>query len=174
MFKNGGYDFTVVPSSIKENMPMISDMTSVPMFLSLKKALDVETKVPLDDHSLIVAADTIVYKDKIIGKPAGREEANDILCSLAGTYHHVITGVTLIKAHTFERRCFNSVSTVYMKPFTADDISDYLNTDEPYDKAGGYAIQGYFSRFIDHYTGSLENIIGFPMEEARKLIAAML
>ncbi len=174
MFKNRGYDFKVIPSSIDERPPRISTMTSVPMFLSLKKALDVESRISVSGPALIIAADTVVYKERVIGKPSSRQEAEDILCSLAGTGHHVITGVTIMKAHTAVKRCFNAVSAVYFKPFTAADISAYLNTDEPYDKAGGYAIQGYFSRYIDHYEGSLDNIIGFPMEEAEKIIAAML
>ena len=147
-------------------------MTELPMFLSLKKAMDVESRS--EDGSIVIAADTIVYTDRPVGKPVDEEDAKDMLLSYSGSSHYVITGVSMIKAHTDTRLSFASISRVYFKEFTYGDISEYLKTEEPYDKAGAYAIQGWFGKYISGYDGSLDNIIGFPMEEVEAYLKAML
>ena len=138
------------------------------MFLALKKALSVEENLSAElkeKNPYIMAADTIVYNDKIIGKPENEADALEILMNLSGKAHYVVTGVAVIKAGTTARTVFSSITKVYFREYTADDIADYLKTDEPYDKAGAYAIQGYFGRFVERYEGSLNNVIGFPLEE---------
>ncbi len=163
----------VIPADIEENSPVYDGKTETCMFLALKKALHVEENLSTElknSHPYILAADTVVYNNKIIGKPKDESDALRILMELSGKSHYVITGVAIIKAGTSLRTVFNSMTEVYFKEYTADDIADYLKTDEPYDKAGGYAIQGYFGRFIDRYDGSLSNVIGFPFEEILKML----
>lgn len=168
MMKANNINPIVIPADIEENSPVYGGKTETCMFLALKKALSVEESL---NHELkeknpyILAADTIVYNDKIIGKPENEADALEILMNLSGRAHYVVTGVAVIKAGTAVRTVFSSITKVYFKEYTAEDIADYLKTDEPYDKAGAYAIQGYFGRFVERYEGSLNNVIGFPLEE---------
>lgn len=165
IMRNHGIDPIIMPSDIEENPPLYEGLHETPMFLALKKALDIESKTASDCKDYIIAADTIVYSDHAIGKPEDKEDALEILMSLSGKKHFVATGCAIIKAHKPVRRCFTVVTEVHFKSYTAEELDDYLNTDEPYDKAGAYAIQGYFGRYIDHFEGSLDNVIGFPWEE---------
>lgn len=168
MMKANNINPIVIPADIKENAPVYGGKTETCMFLALKKALSVEENLSAElkeKNPYILAADTIVYNDKIIGKPENEADALEILMNLSGKAHYVVTGVAVIKAGTTARTVFSSITKVYFKEYTAEDIADYLKTDEPYDKAGAYAIQGYFGRFAERYEGSLNNVIGFPLEE---------
>lgn len=168
MMKANNINPIVIPADIDENTPVYGGKTETCMFLALKKALSVEENLSAElkeKNPYILAADTIVYNDKIIGKPENEADALEILMNLSGKAHYVVTGVAVIKADTTVRTVLNSITKVYFKEYTADDIADYLKTDEPYDKAGAYAIQGYFGRFVERYEGSLNNVIGFPLEE---------
>ena len=168
MMKANNINPIVIPADIEENAPVYGGTTETCMFLALKKALSVEENLSAElkeKNPYILAADTIVYNDKIIGKPENEADALEILMNLSGKAHYVVTGVAVIKAGTTARTVFSSITKVYFREYTADDIADYLKTDEPYDKAGAYAIQGYFGRFVERYEGSLNNVIGFPLEE---------
>ena len=168
MMKANNINPVVIPADIEENTPLYGGKTETCMFLALKKALSVEANLSTElktDNPYILAADTIVYSDRIIGKPENKADALKILMELSGRAHYVVTGVAVIKAGTTSRTVFSSITKVYFKEYTAEDIADYLKTDEPYDKAGAYAIQGYFGKFVERYEGSLNNVIGFPLEK---------
>ena len=176
MMKSNGINPMVIPAKIKENTPLYDGKTETCMFLALKKALAVEEGLSDEQKSdcpYILAADTVVYSDKIIGKPHDKADALEILMSLSGKAHYVVTGVAILKAGTTMRTVFSSITKVYFKEYTAEDIAAYLETDEPYDKAGAYAIQGYFGRYVDHYEGSLNNVIGFPLEQIIPVLEEM-
>lgn len=165
MLKQHGISAKIMPSDYKEKAPLYDGMLETPMYLSFMKAADVESVLPQNENPYIIAADTIVYSDKVLGKPKDKDDALEILMSLSGKSHYVVTGYTVIKAHTNIKSVNTCITEVVFDTYTENDIADYLNTDEPYDKAGGYAIQGYFSRFIKEYHGSLDNVIGFPLDE---------
>lgn len=120
------------------------------------------------DGIYIIAADTVVCKDRIIGKPADRQEAFQILSELKGSAHFVITGTTILKINTPLRHCFYDITKVYFKDYSDDELNAYVDTEEPYDKAGAYAIQGTFGKYVDHIEGSINNVIGFPWERIEK------
>ena len=145
------------------------------MYLSLAKALHTAEQAT----GLIIAADTVVvYGGEIIGKPADEEEAFRILQRLRGRAHQVITGVCVIdnsgcgeeknagseqtSMPLAEKRCFYEVTDVYFGDYSDETLRAYVRTPEPYDKAGGYAIQETFGQYIDHIEGDLDNVIGFP------------
>ena len=118
----------------------------------------------LSGNMPIIAADTIVYYDTIIGKPKDKNDALNILMKLSGNEHKVYTGVSILSTLNENTDIsFTEETSVYFKKYSEDDLADYLNTDEPYDKAGAYAIQGYFSRFIDHIEGDYDNVVGLPL-----------
>ena len=113
----------------------------------------------------ILAADTIVYLDEIIGKPKDKEDALKILMNLSGKEHKVYTGVAILplKKDTDSPILFSEETSVFFKSYTEEDLAEYLETDEAYDKAGAYAIQGYFGKFIDRIEGDYENVMGLPV-----------
>ena len=201
MMKEHGYDPIVMPADIEENIPQHSSMTDTVMFLSLKKAQWVQDKIKEEDPELyakcpvIIASDTIVYKDEIMGKPKDYEDGFKMLSALRGDFHYVVSGVAIIKVeppkaftldgdsnvpldplagYTQRTEVFYDITKVYFKDYSDEELDAYLKTDEAYDKAGGYAIQGTFAKYIDHYEGSLTNVIGFPWEKFEEKFAALI
>lgn len=176
MMRRHGYNPEIRPSDIDEILPEDIGMKDAVMFLALKKALDVESRCtfPEDQGKLIIAADTIVYKDGILGKPADRADAFSMLNRIKGTSHEVATGVAIIEAGCANKLVFCDATKVFCKDYTDAELNAYLDTDEPYDKAGAYAIQGIFAKHIDHYEGSFDTVVGFPwdiIEEKLKAFA---
>ena len=154
------------------------------MLLATKKALAAEniylsnnstsiTPDTIKELPIIIAADTIVYNGKIIGKPVGEEDAFNMLNELRSKVHHVMSGVCILIPGTKRRRVFYEKTEVFFKDYSDDFLNKYVKTPEPYDKAGGYAIQGKFAKFVDHYNGDYDNVVGFPLrgflKEVQKL-----
>ncbi|MDD4389658.1 MAG: Maf family protein [Eubacteriales bacterium] len=168
---------TIIIPKCTEILPENIEMQDAVMFLALKKALWAEEYIKEKEleykKSLIIAADTVVYYNKIIGKPKDKSDAFDILNTLRSNVHYVATGVALINTLSYEKRGFCDVTKVFFKDYSDEELKAYLETDEPYDKAGAYAIQGTFSKYIDHIEGDLNNVIGLPLyktlEEINKL-----
>lgn len=161
-----GINPVIFPADVDETIPEGAGMEDAVMYLALKKALFVEQMVLKENHEhpVIIAADTVVYKDKIIGKPKDRQDAYDTLWSLRAKEHFVATGVCILQAETSIRHCFYEITKVFFKDFTDQELNAYLDTPEPYDKAGSYAIQGKFGQYVDHIEGDLNNVIGFPWD----------
>lgn len=191
MMRLHGIEPLIMPASIEENIPSKHGMCETVMFLALKKAKAAENEyltvqkalLPIDDSNLsndtkllndteqrpvILAADTIVYKGEIMGKPQNREDAFRMLSSLRNDFHYVVTGCALVEAASENARVFAEVTKVYVKDFSNEELNAYLDTDEPYDKAGAYAIQGAFGVYIDHIEGDYDNVVGFPWERIEK------
>ena len=124
----------------------------------------------LSDGEVLITADTVVLlQDRILGKPSGREGAIGMLRDLSGRNHRVITGVTLRRRDGIET--FDSRTEVWFKPLTDEEILYYVDTFQPYDKAGAYGIQewiGYVG--IERIEGSFYNVMGLPVQ---KLIARL-
>ena len=179
MMRTRGIEPLVMPADIDENLPKVHGMCETVMFLALKKAQDVAERLSslpncTENGSIIVAADTIVYKDgEIMGKPADREDAFRMLDKLRNDFHYVVTGVALLAYGRQLTRVFAEVTKVYFKDYPDSELEGYLDTDEAYDKAGAYAIQGYFAKHIDHIEGSYENVIGFPWDRIESEIWKM-
>lgn len=176
MMKEKGYNPQIMPADVNENLPFDMSMESSVMYLAAKKALWVEQQLKEKNEAsdqLIISADTVVYKDKIIGKPETPDEAFRTLSSLQNDYHYVATGVCLMKAGNPVRKTFYEVTKVFFTDIPEDELKAYVQTEEPYDKAGGYAIQGTFAKYIDHFEGDYDNVVGFPWsrieEELKKL-----
>lgn len=180
MFQNRGLTPQILPSEVEENLPWELSMEQTVMYLALKKARDVAGRLAAAaeqtepaERRLVVAADTVVYKDGIIGKPADTEDAVRILEALRGKQHFVATGVAIMEAGTGRQRVFCQVSKVWFKDYSRQEILDYAATGEPLDKAGGYAIQGGWGPYVDRYEGDYDNIIGFPWERFLEELAVM-
>ena len=120
---------------------------------------------PLGGKDILITADTVVIADGcILGKPAGRETALDMLRSLSGRSHSVITGVTLRNGS--RSRTFDSRTMVFFKQLSDEEIDYYVDRYRPYDKAGAYGIQewiGYVA--IERIEGSFYNVMGLPVQK---------
>lgn len=138
------------------------------MEISRRKAAAVAAR---HSDSIIIAADTLVFADGALGKPHTPERAKEMLRSLAGNWHHVYTGITVI--NTRSDRVLRNVdkTRVHLVPMTEQEIDAYVATGEPLDKAGAYGIQGMGGMFVDRIDGSYSNVVGLPMSMLRIMLA---
>lgn len=172
ILKNHGIDPIVIPANADETLPDRIGMEEAVRLLALKKARAVFACIERDNYGegYIIGSDTIVYKDEIMGKPIDRNDARKMIETIRGTYHFVSTGVALIDIKSGEEIVLNDVTKVFCKNYSDEDIEEYLDTDEPYDKAGAYAIQGIFGKYIDRYEGDFENVVGLPFHIIEKFL----
>ncbi len=125
-----------------------------------------------DGPFIIIGADTTVELDgKIFGKPESRAEAEEMLASLSGNTHSVVTAFAVLDTATDKCLIRAVRSLVTMRELSKDEISEYVATGECDDKAGAYAIQGGAAKFIETIQGSYSNIVGLPVEEVRDALA---
>lgn len=135
--------------------------------VELAKALSTEKATLVarnHQNALVIAADTFIVLDgHVLGKPHTETEARQMLESLNGKSHRVITGLTILDTDS-DRIISRAVETrVHMKKLAPDEIESYIRTGEPLDKAGGYAIQGLGAVLIDNIEGDFFNVIGLPL-----------
>jgi septum formation protein len=167
-----GLDFDVVHSRVEEGdvIPGESPQEHV-LRLSEAKALDVGSQYP--DH-WVIGADTVVYLDgTILGKPRNREEATEMLTLLSGREHWVLTGFTLRHAGKGKEDREAVQTAVKVKLLTEAEIKWYVQTGEPFDKAGGYGIQGIGSFMIESIRGSYTNVVGLPLCEVVRMMSRL-
>lgn len=132
--------------------------------LSYTKARDVFERGNRD--AVVIGADTIVVVDEeVLGKPKDENEAFSMIKKLQGDIHQVYTGVSIIweqnnNTHVSSFVAMTEVELYYMSD---EEIRKYIATSEPYDKAGGYAIQGYFARYVKQIKGDYNNVVGLPI-----------
>ena len=127
----------------------------------------------IEGDAAVLAADTIVVlEDEFLGKPETKNDAFNMLESLSNRAHTVYTSVILIIRRRGEEIIeLNTVATeVSFRKLFVEEIVEYIKTDEPFDKAGAYAIQGLAVSFIDHVSGSFTNVIGFPLKTVIEML----
>ena len=164
-------NYRIIPSSFDEEKlkSSIKDPEELVKELSYGKATEVLEKVSANeknnmDEFVIIAADTIVYFDgNVLGKPKDEKDAFNILSKLQGNENYVYTGMTVfIKSnnnHKIKESVCTSKAVVKMKNMSKNQILDYIETKEPLDKAGAYAIQGIGNKYIESYIGSFDVIV---------------
>lgn len=161
LLANLGYSFEIKVYEVDETIDINKTPYENVKELGLKKAME---KAELDHGNILIGCDTIVvYNNKIYGKPKDGMDAFNMLKSLSGKAHEVMSGVGVI----YKDKIYNfvEVSKVYFKELSDEDINNYIKTGECFGKAGSYAIQGIGKSLVDHYEGSLNNIIGLPTEK---------
>ena len=155
----------IIVSHVEEKIT--SDVPAeVVMSLAEQKAVDVAKEMP--EGTVILGSDTVVAADgKILGKPKSHEEAYEMIRRLAGRSHQVYTGVCLVKKEPEGEAdtvvSFYDETDVNVSPMTEKEIREYADSEEPMDKAGSYAVQGFFARYIDGLKGSYANVMGLPV-----------
>ncbi|HXX15312.1 MAG TPA: Maf family protein [Candidatus Eremiobacteraceae bacterium] len=162
ILRDAGISFSVLSSAVDETPYPNETPQQVVQRLANAKAELVAARAV--GPAILVAADTVVVLDgQILGKPRSTEDARRMLQLFSGRTHSVVTGVSLIRLPEMERRQFIETTLVTFAPLSSADISRYLATDEPYDKAGAYAIQGHAGRYIPRIEGCYFNVVGLPL-----------
>lgn len=156
-----GIEFDVIPADIDEQIDYNNDLVKEIQKLSFQKANAV-----FQDHqdNIVIGSDTIVFIDnKVLGKPKSKQEAKEMLHRLSGKTHQVVTGVTIISKEKTDT--FASVTDVTFYELTDEEIETYVESVEPLDKAGAYAIQGKGSEFVRSINGDYYTVVGLPIAE---------
>lgn len=164
-----GLDFEVMSSSVTEEIRDDELPEQIVMGLAFQKAIDISSK--LDENNIIIAADTIVYKDKILGKPNNYEDAFNMLFTLQGSYHYVYTGIAIIETKSYKKFVTYERTKVKFKELSEDRIKRYIETGEVWDKAGAYAIQSLGGLFVEFIIGDYFNVVGLPISKLDDILA---
>lgn len=154
--------FEVQVLDVNEDFPAQMVGVDIPMYLAEKKA-NVYKHI-MDEHTMIITADTIVWHEgKVLGKPVDETDARRMLRALSGKTHQVITGVCI---STLQRRkVFHVISDVRFARLTEAEIEYYLHNFKPYDKAGSYGVQEWIGFVgVEHINGSYFNVMGLPVQ----------
>src|ERR1700712_3971879 len=163
--------FDVVVKETDELYPADLPVEQVPVYIARNKALSVREELSHD--RVILAADTIVVlQDRIIGKPKDRTNAIEILISLSGQKHQVITGVVILTPD--EEISFADITEVWFHELTPDQIVFYIDKYKPYDKAGAYAIQEWIGvTGIKAVKGDFYNVMGLPVSRVVQALSKL-
>lgn len=155
-----GVAFEVIPSKFEEQVVPMTPSRLVEHFAHMK-AKDVVSSLQAD--ALVIGSDTIVCFDEVMGKPKSKEDAFSMLKKLSGKQHQVLSGLSIINTVTGESLTGHECTKVKMKELSDAEITAYINTGEPMDKAGAYAIQGLGSLFVEGIEGDYFNVVGLPL-----------
>lgn len=155
------FSFEIIPSTIYEDFNISLKPKNFAMHYAELKAKDVASNYT---DALVIGADTIVvYDDKILGKPKDKNESFDMLTMLSGNTHKVITGVSIQWQSCNISETFAEETFVTFREINKSDILYYISTYNPFDKAGSYGIQDWFSVYVKEIKGDFYNVLGFPL-----------
>ena len=167
-----GLEFEVIPSNYDEKLGNDNFTYEKIENLALNKAKDVEARI--DEDALIIAADTVVVLDgKILGKPHTKQEAREMISALSGRIHEVITAIAMVDKTSQKTIVHSNTTKVKFRKISEEEVERYISTDEPYDKAGGYAAQGLAAIFIGKIDGCFNNVVGISLFEVDKMLKKM-
>ena len=152
-------DFIAVSADCNETLPHDIDPMSAAEYLANLKALAVAEQYPND---IVIGCDTtVIYEGDILGKPKSKETCIAFMDLLSGQTHQVVTGCSIMYRDKVES--FSEVTDVSFRELSDEEIERYADTNEPYDKAGGYGIQGLGSELIFSIEGDFFNVMGLPV-----------
>lgn len=160
-------DVVIDPPQGQEQVDIHGDPRLEAMHCAMVKGLEVE---PRHDDGILIACDTMVYLNCLIGKPKDRADAFEIISRLAGRTHQVITGVYVVNLSTGAKLIDYEISEVTFKNLAVADIWRYLDRADVMDKAGAYAIQEEGRDLVEEIRGEVNNVIGLPTEKLARMI----
>ncbi len=173
MLEKLGINITVIPSSAAEDERPGETPEEHVVRLSIDKAKEVAERDDVTGR-WIIGSDTIVLQDNsILGKPASHEEAAEMLRSLSGSEHQVLSGYAIIDRQTREIVADVVATDVRFRQLTESEIAGYIASGEPMDKAGAYAIQGMGGVFVESINGSYNNVVGMPLCQVIEVLKQM-
>jgi septum formation protein len=169
---DAGFSFTVLSSAIDETPYPGESAHDLVQRLAFAKAELVAARAV--GPSIVIGADTeVTLEGHIFGKPRSTDDARHMLEKLSGRTHAVVTGVALIRLPDAERITFVESTLVHFATLTAEEITRYLATGEPHDKAGAYAIQGRAGRYIPRIEGCYFNVVGLPLARLQHALTSL-
>jgi septum formation protein len=172
LLKSIGVEFRVLPSEVDEPEWHGGNPAAYARRLAVAKAQAVAVLAP---RAIVIGADTIVVcRGEVLGKPAGIDDAMRMLRCLSGMRHEVITGLAIVAGNGLLARQIiisHEQTIVEFRPMSEQEITDYIDTGEPFDKAGGYGIQGKASLFIRRIEGCYSNVVGLPLQRLGRLLS---
>jgi septum formation protein len=172
LLQNAGFKFDVRPGGIEEVRLPGEPAEDFARRLARDKALDVARQS--EAGSFVLGADTVVaINGEILEKPADAADAARMLRTLSGHTHRVITGVCLVRAPEGVLAWTHETTSVTFRALTDEEIESYVASGEPFDKAGGYAIQGLASRFIPRIEGCYFNVVGLPIPLVYEMVKSI-
>ena len=174
MLRDLGIDPVIIRPECGETLHTDLTPAQTVMALSLRKALSVASSLeeghPADDW-LLIASDTVVsFEGRILGKPKNEADAFQMLSAMNGRMNSVYSGACLIRKGRAPELLYDR-SDVYFRPYGTQDIIAYVASGEPMDKAGAYAIQENFAPYCERVVGSMNNVIGLPLEKISARVA---
>lgn len=168
LLKQADIDFEVIPSKIDESNFTLADPENYVKKLSAAKARNIAAKYP---DAWVIGADTIVViNGRVLEKPESKNHAATMLKSLSNRVHSVYTGFSLCCRNEKQMITKSLRTEVNFKKLTDYEIEWYLSTDEPFDKAGAYAIQGIGTFLVKSINGSYTNVVGLPVCEVIEIL----
>lgn len=171
-------NFDIIVSGCDETVDASLSPSETVMELAKRKGMAVYNEADCPQNALIIASDTVVALDgTILGKPADKDEAFHMLKSLSGRLHHVYSGVCIIdtdESGNVKTDVFYEETAVSFMALSDEEIDNYVKSGEPYDKAGGYGIQGLAGKFITSINGDYYNVVGLPLPSVYKKIRDLI
>jgi len=168
LLREAGYTFAVEPADVDEAESAGEAAPEYVMRVAASKARTVAARFPDD---IVLAADTTVVVDGVmLAKPADDADAERMLRLLSGRAHEVLTGVVVIRAGVESSAVV--ATRVRFRPITPTEMTWYVASGEPRDKAGAYGVHGLAARFVESVEGSYTNVVGLPLSEVRNLLGA--
>lgn len=172
ILRDAGFHFSVLSSAIDETPYPDESPHDLVQRLAVAKGELVAARAV--GPAIIIAADTEVTLDgHVFGKPRSSDDARHMLEKLSGRTHSVLTGVALIRLPDAERVTFVETTLVHFSKLDEDEITRYLATGEPHDKAGAYGIQGRAGRYIPRIEGCYFNIVGLPLARLQQALTEL-
>lgn len=163
-----GLPFTVIISNVDESIADAVPPGRMVEILSERKAREVAGEL---DRGLVIGSDTVVvWRDRILGKPGDSREALEMLSCLQGDEHSVYSGLAVINVETGVAHVTHERTRVFFRPAGIDELKAYVDTGEPMDKAGGYAVQGLGVVFVNSIEGCYFNVVGLPLGRLTRVL----
>jgi septum formation protein len=167
-----GFSFSILSSAIDETPYPSESAHDLVQRLAVAKAELVAARTA--GPAIVIGADTeVTLEGHIFGKPRSTDDARHMLEKLSGRTHAVVTGVALIRLPDADRRTFVESTLVQFAQLSPEEITRYLATGEPHDKAGAYAIQGRAGRYIPRIEGDYFNVVGLPLAHVTQALAEL-
>lgn len=168
MLKKYKIQMEIIPSDIIEVINSNDSPETIVMSLAFQKAEDISHKC--NENCLVIAADTIVYLNEILGKPSDRDDGYKMLKLLSNRIHYVYSGICIIDCKDNKKIIDYEETKVEFKKLSENTIKSYLDTNEYVDKAGAYGIQGYGELLVKNIVGCYNNVKGLPISRLNELL----
>lgn len=168
LLKNFGIDFEVMSSDIIEKVEEGEAPEQIVMALAFQKAIDISNRIK--EEAIVIGGDTIVYKNRVLGKPQDFENAMNMLLELQNTVHYVYSGLAVLDNKTNKKIITYEKTAVRIKKLSKNVIKRYIDSGEVWDKAGAYGIQGIGGALVEWIEGDYFNVVGLPVSKLHDIL----